>query len=566
MNKRLVCILLLLTLLAAVTAGCAGTPTAPTPGAPGTAAPVSAAPAAGQPPAVIPNPDYVSETPLKLSLWVGIGGKGFEGMTSYNDIWAFRKWQEMTNVEIEWLHPPVGQETDQMNLIFASRDFPDIAYYGWMSSYPGGPEKAILDGVILKLNDYFTPESSPNIMKLYDEHELFKKNSTTDQGSFYMYPFVRGYCLYEYSKWSTMFNGPQYRADWLEALGIATPDTIDEWHKALVAIRDNDCNGNGDAKDEIPLVSPAKDLNAWVAPFGTLAGWRLKDDKVVYGYLDPEFKEYLTTMSTWFKEGLIDKDYLVTDGNMFKTKVVSNVGGVYIGGIGGNFGGNTQAMQAEHGDKDVIMAAKWPINAEGKRYTSENTRKTLGMGGGCAIFTTNKHIKESAKLLDLAYRWDMIDIMNFGEPGVTFVRTGDHVDLVPKFKEEMLAAKDQNTVINKYATAGINGWATFMHPDYDKLQYNIRNQVLAIQTWNQWDAGLTDELVLPPITQTSEESSEFANIMTQVDTYVAENRNKVIMGELPVSHWDTVVAELKNMKIDRAVELRNNALTRYNAR
>ena len=60
---------------------------------------------------------------------------------------------ENTGVDVEFLQPPQGQGKEQFSLIIADGDLPDIMEYNWISDYPGGPEKAIRDGVIIPLND-----------------------------------------------------------------------------------------------------------------------------------------------------------------------------------------------------------------------------------------------------------------------------------------------------------------------------------------------------------------------------------------------------------------------------
>ena len=59
---------------------------------------------------------------------------------------------ENTGVDITFLHPPTGGENEQFNLLVADGDLPDVMEYHWQN-YPGGPEKAISDGVIVSLND-----------------------------------------------------------------------------------------------------------------------------------------------------------------------------------------------------------------------------------------------------------------------------------------------------------------------------------------------------------------------------------------------------------------------------
>jgi putative aldouronate transport system substrate-binding protein len=54
----------------------------------------------------------------------------------------------------------MGAGTEQFNLIIASGDLPDMMESNW-STYSSGPERAMNDGVILKLNDIFI-EHAPN--------------------------------------------------------------------------------------------------------------------------------------------------------------------------------------------------------------------------------------------------------------------------------------------------------------------------------------------------------------------------------------------------------------------
>lgn len=73
-----------------------------------------------------------------------------------------KAWQEQTGAAIEFQHPPTGQLKEQFSLIMADGNLPDLMEYNWLVDYPGGPEKAIQDGVILPLNDIFE-QYCPNI-------------------------------------------------------------------------------------------------------------------------------------------------------------------------------------------------------------------------------------------------------------------------------------------------------------------------------------------------------------------------------------------------------------------
>ena len=69
---------------------------------------------------------------------------------------------------MEYIHPNDQQTAEQFNLMIASDELPDVIEYDWTGrsagSYPGGPEKAIQDGVILELNDLID-QYAPNLKK-----------------------------------------------------------------------------------------------------------------------------------------------------------------------------------------------------------------------------------------------------------------------------------------------------------------------------------------------------------------------------------------------------------------
>lgn len=73
---------------------------------------------------------------------------------------------ENTGVDITFLHPPTGGQNEQFNLLVADGDLPDVMEYHWQN-YPGGPEKAISDGVIVSLNDIID-QYCPNLKAYLD--------------------------------------------------------------------------------------------------------------------------------------------------------------------------------------------------------------------------------------------------------------------------------------------------------------------------------------------------------------------------------------------------------------
>ena len=87
---------------------------------------------------------------------------------------------ENTGVDITFLHPPTGGQDEQFNLLVADGDLPDVMEYHWQN-YPGGPEKAISDGVIVSLNDIID-QYCPNLKAYLDANPEIARQCRTDDG------------------------------------------------------------------------------------------------------------------------------------------------------------------------------------------------------------------------------------------------------------------------------------------------------------------------------------------------------------------------------------------------
>ena len=136
--------------------------------------------------------------------------------------------QEKTGVKITYRHPPLGQETEQFNLMVASRDLPDIIETTWLT-YPGGPEKAFSDRIIIKHNDLIA-KHSPTLKAFLDSRPELNKQIKTDVGNYFGWPSL---VVSDYK----VNYAETARKDWLDELGMAPPETLDEWDAMLKAFR-----------------------------------------------------------------------------------------------------------------------------------------------------------------------------------------------------------------------------------------------------------------------------------------------------------------------------------------
>lgn len=504
----------------------------------------------------------ISKETLNISIFAPLSSKAADSVVSYDELIAFQELEKRLNVDIEWRHPPIGKENDQFSLMIASRDLPDLIYSDWLK-YAGGPEKAISDKIIIPLNDLYT-ENSVYLRKIYEEYPAVYKCSITDTGNLYAVQNIVNTKLSEDTIWSECTSGPQYRKDWAEKVGYTkTPQTMDDWYELLTLFKENDCNGNGDPNDEIPLIdSNSKGLKYFYPAFGILKGFYMEGDQVSHCTLSENFKSFVETMRKWYAEGLLDPDYISTDSNAFQAKVTGDIAGAYIGSMDGNFGQFTKLME-DHPTFE-LAGAPWPMGTAPDHYTEQSGLKQPTGTYSMAITTTNQNPELSFRFLDACFEDSIAEVLNFGVEGVSYEKENDTIKLTQELIDES-ADKAVDLVLSSYAIAGTDD--TFPTIRLQQQINAIRRSEVQNELAKTWMTGEDcTKLIMPPITPSVEESAEIADILSQVNTYMDEMVNKFIMNQTDMSEWDGFIENIKKMGIERAVEIENQALERYNNR
>ncbi|WP_040951633.1 extracellular solute-binding protein [Gorillibacterium massiliense] len=494
-----------------------------------------------------PADGKIVSSPLTLTYFGG--GVTAPGVNTPNDVAAYQETEKKTGIHIDFQVPTIGQEKNQFNLLVSSGSYPDVIDWYW-TDYTGGGDGAIKNGVIIPLNDYLE-KYAPNFSKLLAANPEIKKAISTDDGKIYSFPFLR------IDPYLRTYQGLAIRKDWLDKLGLQTPTTIDEWHTALKAIKDGDPNGNGKA-DEIPLLINKSTLldfsNVFLNAWGITGQFNLQDGKVVYGAIDPKYKEFLKTMQDWYAEGLIDHDYAATDSKQKDAKWTGELIGASELAVGGGIGKYLTAMSGKNPKFDIVGAPFPTLNKGDKPVLGQVT--PVGGNYGAAISTGNKHVKETVQWLDFKYGEEGSMLFNFGVEGKSY----DLKDGYPTYTNEIMKNPEGLSFSNSVSKYAIPFGGPFVQDKrYQEQNASMPQQKAALNTWmNADNAGW-----LPPITLTTDESSRFAAIMTDVKTYRDEMFDKFIMGVEPIDNFDKYVKTIKGMGIDEAIQIQQAAYDRY---
>ncbi len=235
------------------------------------------------------------------------------GTDPTNNVWTDWIKEQMLakyNVEVEFVSVGRWSETDDINNLLASGEAPDICYtyggntvisYANMKDADGNP--GIID--LAPYLETYKDQLGDLIALLGEENLYYDQDPVT--GSVWMIEGRRA----DVSRITTFI-----RKDWLNKLGLAEPTTLEEFHAALVAFRDNaELLLGADADRMIPYTT------------STDIGWRndllcvsfvpeaVDDESLfVYGYDDrhllyPGYKEGVRELNKWYNEGLVWKDF-----------------------------------------------------------------------------------------------------------------------------------------------------------------------------------------------------------------------------------------------------------------
>lgn len=498
----------------------------------------------------------------ELSYWIKMDATKISPTTDdFGTILCYQEMAKNTGVNVKFNHPPAGQEDDSFNIMISSGQWPDLIHWDWGNSFSGGPDKAIDDGIIIDLSDLID-EKCPNLKAFLDEYPEIRAAMTTDEGRIYCFPNV--YPYFEEDTLIVANRGYQIRADWLAEAGLNAPETIDEWYNVLKAFKEK---GTNEAGQEIyPMVS--QKLSSKTSMLRTLANawggldfdFYVDNGVVKYGPLQPEFKEYLETMHKWYEEGLINPNFSTIDLKEVNAMVTNEQTGAWFYGLGAGMGVYIKAFNE---DETKIAGIKFPVVNKGDtpKYTILDNYPFVGLG--TAISGNCKNIDAACKWLDYHYSEEGRMLMNWGVQGVSYDldKNGE-----PYFLDCVLHDPDGLSVdvaLGKYT----------MVSQLDAIAKDHR--VEAIRMWSydsqreasqQWNAADFSYRYPPTATKTPEEASNYAFIMTDIDTYRNENVVRFIVGTEPLENYDQFVATLESMNIDEATKIMQASYDRLQAR
>lgn len=496
---------------------------------------------------------YPLQTDVTLTYWGPMGNSNMSNFAAtLGDTPFGKEVEKRTGVKVKYTHPATGQDKEQFNLMIASDELPDIIETNWFNGglYPGGSDKALADKVILPLNDLID-KYAPNLKKRLQEDPALAKMIRTDDGKYFVFPMIR-------NPLSQVYSGPMIRKDWLDELGLPVPATIDEWETTLRAFKEK--KGAVTPFSVYSTATGEMNLgNAFVEAFNTSEGFYLDDQgKVQYGPASNGFKDALALFRKWYNEGLLDRDFALTDTKTLTSKIISGQAGATVHLLTGGLQSFLDAMKAKD-PKFNMVGTPYPTLKKGDVPFTGQYDFPVVPARGAAITTSSKNPELAVKWLDYAYGKEGNLVFNFGVEGESYTLENGE----PKFAAKVTSDPKYTMVQMLSQYSRYNG-PFAIDERFTKAVLKYPQQEEAIKLWSATDAKKHS---LPPfISPTDAEGKELAKIVTAVTSYKSEMTLKFILGKESLDNFNKFVEQMNQLGLPKVLKIYQDALDRYNKR
>jgi putative aldouronate transport system substrate-binding protein len=478
----------------------------------------------------------IVKTPLTLKYWAPIHPNASQYIKNYNENEAYQEVEKRTGIHIDFIHPVQGQEKEQLQMLVAAGDLPDMIQ-GTNGNYNGDAAKGVADGVFLDLTSKME-KYAPDYYKLVNSEAETKRAVTDASGKYAAFYRIK-------PVGDPAWRRVLLRQDWLKELGLDIPKTVDDYEKVFKTILEK--------KNVAPYVLNNNGIEEqFLWPNNVSADFFLKDTKTIaYGQIDPKFKDYLTLMNKWFKAGYISKDFAGLQIAQALTMFESGKTAVVVDSIDAEYA-KAKAVNIS------ITPAPFPrLTADQKLFYTP--REWAKRGEETVVTSKSKYPNEAMRWINFAFTEEGSRIYNFGVEGKSYVMENGK----PKMLDYILnpskfTSENANYILKIHFGPKKGDPDTLCNASVVKSPDSLAMR----RMWSD-DKNLDLSLSLPPIQLTAEENTARAKIMTEVNTYVNEMVLKFILGAEPLTKFDDYVAQVKKLKIDEAIKITQTAYDRH---
>jgi putative aldouronate transport system substrate-binding protein len=489
---------------------------------------------------------------ITLTVLVRNNDRVLDWENNYTTQWI----KEKTNVNLKFEVASNTGAEQILNLALASGDYPDIIMgmpitQSMLMNYGS-------QGIFLPLQDIIQTYGD-NILTAFNEVPYLEDLITAPDGNIYSLPDVNE-CYH-----CTMNRKMFVYQPWLDAVGMKAPTTTDEFYDMLKAFKTQDPNKNNLA-DEIPLSGRMSQyfdaflMNAFIYHDGDKR-LRIVDGQIDAIYDEPEYQEGMRYFKKLYDEGLIAPETFTQDEGGVRA-MAGNPDIPILGSVVAHSPTSFIELDLEGTGRMLDYVPLSPV--KGPNGLQVASYLPWGADVGKFVITNkNKHPEASVRVVDLLYSQEGTMIANHGKEGGEWGWATD--GMIGINNKPALYWTDYlgDTQTNEHYAQRA---PTYRSKDFRGLESVPEGQLTAAKLYEDYTATYYEaykedlDKIVPPLFFTEQQAEELLPIDVALNEYVKSSFARFVAGQLDIDKdWDTYVATLQSMGLDKYLSIYNEA-------
>jgi len=531
--KKLLCTLLCAGLLCSAMAGCTSDPSSAA-SSDESSAPVSSASAASSDSGAEAEPQFYT---YKIYQELSVAPDEDGEMMKY--------WEDYFGVDFDFEFIEKDKRSEIVPLRLASGERPDVICTMGYDNF----RKWVEEGICGSWDPALFREHAPKVAEAVDKLGDSAWTMASIDGKQFTIPGVNG----NYAYGSAMV----WRDSWLKKAGMEIPRTAEEFEKAMYYFANEDPDGNG-TKDTYGLSNTG--ISWLFGNYGAPQKTWIDDGNggVTYSALDPQTKACLETLAKWYKDGVVDPEYVTGEnkGGYWAVSHAFDNGRIGFTAMGVTAHWSTKELM----DKGVTPTANqelfyenfpdeefsfgYPIEMPGGRKYTGNIAFAYWSAFGADMCADEGKLGRFFEIIE--------KVGGFADP-MDYVlshygKQGEQWDYDENQKPSYLEGWDSDTT-TKIGAGSCFTFANNLAADaiLDPLSANWRDNELYgdPDRYAMWDT-------LVPIAL-----SDSADYLAEIEKIFDECSNEIITGRQPIEYFDTMCEQIKAAGYDKCLEEAN---------
>lgn len=492
---------------------------------------------------------------------------------------ALTKWiEEQCNVELEFLPYPGGTDvaTQISTTVAARKELPDIL---WGISLGNTVASTYgKDGYFVNLSTYLDDKEGASktfwerMEATFDEEDMsnfIRRMTSAEDGNIYGLPTI------EVSPTDQMMYQMWINTEWLDAVGLEKPTNNEELYKVLSAFLKEDCNGNGSTDDEIALFGTQSSgggakvvdwlINLFVY-YNNGHRWQDYDGDgdLEFVYVQDAYRDALKYVNKLYKEGLLHKMCWTSSQSEAKNIITPNDGVAKVGLFAGHLTIHIQK-------NSELMYQYEPLQTWGCAVT-----KDYNFNFDTFITTDCANPDKAFEVLMTLYSEEGSRRLRYGEKGVNWDDADEGAvsayGLPAAFKliNDPLGTQNAQIWSKIGCTLNYNAEGEDAQTAEEMSQWEKDKNQLHAESRKLFDEAAekyNPSFIAPVLQTTAEEQEEYEMIRTNIYDLGAKAETEFITGTggrdiNNDAHWAAFVKEMEDMGMYEYEALMNKILER----